>query len=250
MARSSEHRTSGYTGRTRSGRPAWRRGPLVAALTGLAGAVAYVRWVKPGHDRWGATDEDVAAMLPGDDLVPEPATQVTRAITIDAPPQDVWPWVVQIGADRGGFYSYTWLENLFGLKVRNAQRIVPEWQELRVGDVVRATRDRGGGWYVMGLEPGEALVLQLADLEAGRPARREDPAGWEFLWTIALRETKDGRTRLLLRERVAFRNQLVGRLTAPVGEVSYLMSRRMLFGIKVCAEGRASGTGAAPTEGS
>ncbi|WP_423463748.1 SRPBCC family protein [Promicromonospora sp. MS192] len=218
-----------------------RHGRRLAASAVAAGVVSYAWWVKRGHDRWGATDAEVMAVLPGDGLVPGPATQVTRAITIDAPPRDVWPWVVQIGADRGGFYSYAWLENLFGLGIHNAQEVVEEWQDLRVGDVVRATRARGGGWYVVDLVPGVALVLQIADLDAGRPVRRTDPAGWEFLWTFALRETKDGRTRLLLRERVAFGRPLVRLLTAPLGEVSYLMSRRTLHGIKERVEGRASG---------
>jgi hypothetical protein len=122
------------------------------------------------------------------------------------------------------------------------REVVDEWQDLHVGDIVRASRDRGGGWYVADIRPGEALVLQLADLEAGRPVRREDPAGWEFLWTFALRE-QDGRTRVLLRERAAFRRRLMAWLMKPVGEISFVMSRRTLLGIRERAELRASAAG-------
>ncbi|RPF20770.1 hypothetical protein [Myceligenerans xiligouense] len=230
-------------GPARSGSPRRRSRRLLGALVGVACAGVYGGWVKPRHDRWGATDDEVVAVLPGDDHLREPATQFTRAITIDVPPCNVWPWVVQIGADRGGFYSYEWLENLFGLGIRNARDIVAEWQDLHVGDLVRASRDRGGGWYVVELRPDEAMVLRVADAAAGRPVRRDEPAGGEFLWTFALRDTQDGRTRLLLRERSVFRAWLLKSLMVPVTEISFLMSRRMLLGIKASAEGRVAVAG-------
>lgn len=83
--------------------------------------------------RWGATDEEVKRTLPGDELVPAPEWQWTHAITINAPPEQVWPWIVQMGQGRGGFYSYEALEDLVGCKIHNASRIVPEWQDLKVG---------------------------------------------------------------------------------------------------------------------
>ncbi len=86
---------------------------------------------------WGATGEEAREGLPGDELVAEPATQVTRAITIRAPRDVVWRWVVQLGADRGGFYSYDWLENLFRLGIHNADRVVPEWQHRAPADGAR-----------------------------------------------------------------------------------------------------------------
>lgn len=114
------------------------------AASAAAAAIVYRRVIEPWHQRWGAIDDEVAAELPGDDLVPEPASQITRAITIAAPPAAVWPWLVQIGADRAGFYSYDWLENLFGLRIHSADRIVDDWQELAVGDFVAASRSRSG----------------------------------------------------------------------------------------------------------
>ena len=121
---------------------------------------------------------------------------MTRAITIDATREQVWPWIVQLGADRGGFYTYDRLENLFGL--RHPQRGRPSSRSGRtsaVGDVVYADRARTGGWYVVDLRPHEALVLKVADLAAGRPLRRDEKLRWEFLWTFALRDAPGGGTR-------------------------------------------------------
>ena len=202
----------------------------------VASAVAYRRWIGPWQQRWGATDAECRAPLPGDDLVAEPVGQVTRAVTIDAPPEQVWPWVVQLGADRGGFYSYDWLENLFGLGIHSADRIVGEWQDLGVGDVVAADRDRTGGWVVAELRPGGALCLLVADAATGQPLRRDEGARWEFLWTFALRDAPGGTTRLLVRERTAFGTVLSRAAMAPLGPVSFVMSRRMLLGIKERAE--------------
>jgi hypothetical protein len=198
----------------------------------MGATLAYRSWLKPWQQRWGATDEEVSAHLPGDDLLDEPASQITRAITIDAPREEVWPWIVQLGADRGGFYTYDRLENLFGLDIHSADHIVEQWQDLEVGDVVHADRARTGGWYVVDLRPDEALVLKVADLAAGRPLRRDEKVRWEFLWTFALRDSPGGGTRLLVRERVAFGSALTGVLMAPVDLVSFVMTRGMLLGIK------------------
>jgi hypothetical protein len=212
---------------------------LVAAA-GVAGAafLAWERWGRRWQEAWGASDDELTTTLPGDDLIAEPASQVTRGITIDATREEVWPWIVQLGADRGGFYTYDFLENLFGLGIHSADRIVEEWQDLAVGDVVHADRARTGGWYVVELRPQEALVLQVADLAAGRPLRRDEQLRWEFQWTFALRDTPDGRTRLLVRERVAFDSAITRLLMAPVGLVSFVMTRGTLLGIKSRVEGR------------
>jgi hypothetical protein len=213
-----------------------KRGLITAAAATAAAMVAYERWGRPWQEQWGAGPDERTLPLPGDELLAEPATQLTRAITIEAPPEAVWPWIVQLGADRGGFYSYDWLEDLFGLGIHSTSEIVPEWQELQLGDVVRANRKGTGGWYVVELHPREALVLQVANLEAGRPVSREEPPGWEFQWTFALRPADPGTTRLLVRERVAFGGPLSRAMMAPFGPVSFVMTRRMLLGIKARAE--------------
>lgn len=217
---------------------------LAAALMAAISAVSYRRWLKSWQGRWGATDAEIAMALPGDGIVAEPAAQVTRAITIAAPRAEVWPWIVQLGADRGGFYTYDCVENLLGFEIHSADQIVEQWQDLEVGDVVHMDRARTSGWYVVDLRPREALVLQLADLAAGRPLRRDERLHWEFLWTFALLDAPGGSTRLLVRERVAFGGALAELLFSSVGLGSFVMTRGMLLGIKSRVESRGGLTGA------
>ena len=207
----------------------------VAAAAVAVGGV-YRSVLRPWQMTWGATDAELAAALPGDDLVDPPATQVTRAVTIAATPDEVWPWIAQLGADRGGFYSYDWLENVFGLGIHSADMVVSRWQDRRVGDLVAANAKRTGGWYVAELRPAESLVLQVADPVTGRPLSRHGRPGWEFLWTFALRSAPGGGTRLLVRERVAFANATVETLFSPLGLVSFVMTRKMMLNIKARAE--------------
>jgi len=203
----------------------------------VALAVAWHRWVTPWQEQWGATDEEARMPLPGDDLVVEPAQQSTRAITIDADPAQVWPWIVQIGADRAGFYSYEWMENTFGLGIRNSDVIVPEWQDRAIGDLVFADAKGSGGWFVMEMLPGEALVLQVGDVKAGRPVRRDEKLRWEFSWSFVVRPAAGGRSRLLVRERTGFGSRVTEAAMSPLGVVSFVMTQKMLREIKARAEG-------------
>jgi hypothetical protein len=117
----------------------------------------YLLIVRPWHLRWGATDEDVRKSLPGDELVPHPTLESTRALTIQAPVKEVWRWLVQLGQDRGGFYSYDRLENLAGADIHNVERIVPQMQHLKVGDFVPMAPIEWavptGGFTVVRIEP-------------------------------------------------------------------------------------------------
>lgn len=221
------------------------RSAAVAAATLGAAVVAYERWGKPWQQGWGATEEEAALPLPGDELLAEPASQLTRAITIDAPRDEVWPWIVQLGADRAGFYTYDWLENLVGLDIHSADEVVEAWQDLQVGDVVYGDRGHTAGWYVIELHPNEAMVLQAGDLAAGRPLRRDEKLRWEFQWTFALRDAPAGGTRLLVRERVAFESALTRALMAPIDLASLVMTRGMLLGIKERVEAQHRRTAAA-----
>jgi hypothetical protein len=137
-----------------------RRRPSAIALLGPAIVLAYLA-VRPWTRRWQATPAEVAAVLPGDEVVPDAGVRMTRAVTIDAPAEAVWPWIAQIGQDRAGFYSYTAVENLAGCDMHNADRVHDEWQDRNLGDgvplhplnalpVTRFDRDRTfalGGWY-------------------------------------------------------------------------------------------------------
>ena len=208
----------------------------VAAGAAVAAVGSYRRIFTPWQQRWGATAGEVEGPLPGDELVAEPAVQTTRAISIAAPAAAVWPWIVQLGADRGGFYSYDWLENLFGLGIRSTDRIVEDWQTRRAGDLVHGDAKGRSGWYVMDVRPDDALVLKMGDVKLGRPVERHEGIGWEFLWTFAVREEANGTTRLVVRERVGFANNWVKLILAPLGPVSFVMTRKMLAGVKSRAE--------------
>jgi len=204
---------------------------------GAASVVGYRKALRPWHERWGATDEEVNAHLPGDEFTAEPAAQVTRAITIDAPPESVWPWVIQLGADRGGFYSYDWLENLFGLGIHSADEIDPEWQRRAVGDLMFANAKGSGGWLVMEVRPNRALVVKTANLKTSQPLlRNQPPAFWEFTWAFVLSNQPNGTTRLIVRERVGFGNSISQLLMSPFGVVSFIMTRKTMRSIKARAE--------------
>src|SRR6202040_1830914 len=113
---------------------------------------------RPWHLRWGASIQECDASLPGDDLIVSPDLAATRAITVRAAADEVWPWIAQLGQGRGGFYSYDFLENLVGSEIHSANRITPEWQDVAVGNEV--TLAPGVPLVVTALEPGRALVLR------------------------------------------------------------------------------------------
>jgi hypothetical protein len=123
--------------------------------------------IRPVYVRWGTTASERAAPLFGDELKPDARYRVDHGITIHAPADSVWPWLVQLGQDRGGFYSYSWLERMIGDHIQNADRIHPEWQHVERGDLVRAVQPDylGGklgevGWRVLDVVPGRALILE------------------------------------------------------------------------------------------
>src|SRR5690625_253711 len=136
-----------------TGNPA-RLAPLVLA-GGLVAGLAAARLVQR---EWGATDDEVAAELPGDRILGQADLTATRAVAIQAPAEDVWPWVAQLGQGRGGFYSYDGLQSLLGLDIRNADDVVPEWQDIAVGDRVRLAP--GMELTAAVVRPEEALVLR------------------------------------------------------------------------------------------
>ena len=195
---------------------------LVAAGAGaLAG---YVLAVRPWHLRWGATDEEVSESLPGDELVPRPNVMATHAITINAPVEEVWPWLLQIGQDKGGFYSYSWLENLVGCHLRNADRIMPEFQRLQVGDTVRL-HPQAPPLPVLICKPPRTLVL-------GNNMDR--PGAWGF----HLKELDGSRTRLVIRGGGEWALGVLGWLLARAvfEPAHFIMERKMMLRISQLAE--------------
>jgi hypothetical protein len=191
--------------------------------------------LRRSYNRWGADDDELAAELPGDELVPHPDLGYTRGITVDARPEEVWPWIAQIGQGRGGFYSYDGLENLFRCDIHSADRVLPSLQDIAVGDVVRLAPGDGPSFRVQAVHAPAALVLVSAG-PAGtdRPTAEESVATWQWV----LRPLDGGRrTRLLVRQRLSRprAQRLLWRLVEPVG---FVMERRMLRGVKQRAERR------------
>jgi hypothetical protein len=190
-----------------------------AAAAAAAGAFLYRRFLRQPILTWGATVEEAAARLPGDELLEAADGVATRAITIDAPRSAVWPWIAQMGpSPRGGAYTYDWIENLLGLNMHSADRILPDYQHPQVGDGF------GFGTNKMSfkiVDPEHALVMQSAD------------GNW--VWTFVLEE-EDGRTRLLSRNRFRLPKLKDKIGLIPMEPGSLIMERKMLYGIKRRAE--------------
>lgn len=193
-----------------------------AATAGAVAAYAYA--IRPWHLRWGATAEEASAPLLGDELVPHPKSRATHAITINAPVKAVWPWLVQIGQDKGGFYSYSWLENLVGCHLRNPDRVLPEFQSLKVGDQVRL-HPKMPPLPVLVCEPYRAIVLG---------SNTDNPGTWGFY----LEEIDEKTTRLIIRGRGDLRPSLLNWLFnyAVFEPAHFIMERKMLLGVKLRAE--------------
>jgi hypothetical protein len=200
----------------------------VRSLARASAAAAAVALARRRYLRFGSTTDELAAVLPGDELVPDADITATRAITIDADAALVWPWIAQLGQGRGGFYSYDVLENLVGCDMRSADRIVPEWQWIAVGDEVRLHPEVA--LRIARLDPGTALVVR-----GGIPMGRVAPP-YDFTWAFVLQPHGDRTTRLVVRERYAYTRWWSAVLVEPVQLVSFVMSRRMLRGIKQRAE--------------
>jgi hypothetical protein len=183
----------------RHGRCSALSGMVNAKALLVGSAAVYALVVRPSMLRWGASDDEVRRPYPGANLIPGGRRGATMAVTIDAPPSSVWPWLVQMGCDRAGWYSWDRLDNG---GVPSAERIHPEWQRLSVG-VRLASTPGGRAWFeVAALESERFLGLRASiDLRSGRPF---DPAGprprfyVDALWGFHLTQLPDGRTRLVV----------------------------------------------------
>jgi hypothetical protein len=197
-------------------------------LIALSAAATYVVFARPGQLRWGATERESADALPGDDLVADADLTATRAIGIRASADRVWPWIAQLGQGRGGFYSYDFLENLIGCDIHSADRIVPEWQDIRVGDEVKLAPEVA--LVVASVEQGRSLVLR-----GGIPIGKSAPP-YDFTWAFALRDEPQGTTRLLVRERYRYTRPWARLIVEPAEALSFVKSPKLLRGIKERAE--------------
>ena len=194
--------------------------------------------LRPWYLHWGATRIEVERIYPGDDLAPNSMTVATHAITIQAPPGQVWPWIVQTGQDRAGFYSYTFLENLFLADMHNADRIVPEWQTRKVGDTVWLARpDRYHGTartVVAAYEDGHAMVL-ISPEDYEKLVRKGPPLGGA--WTFILEPQGENASRLIMRSRGSSPRLLKRASDYFIFDPAhFIMERGMMLGIKQRAE--------------
>lgn len=188
-------------------------------------------WRRPWRQRWGAGPEEPDPSLPGEDLIPNPAWEFTHAVSIAAPPEDVWPWIAQIGQGRGGFYTFELLENIFGCRITNTDQILPECQSVTVGDEIRLHVNTPA-LRVTFVEPGQSLVLRGWPVDV--PGTESDN-----LWAFHLLTDGPGRCRLLARGKAIHGTSLTDRLFfSPllIEPIGFVMGREMLLGIKERAE--------------
>ena len=198
---------------------------MVLATLGAAAGV-YLVFIRPWQLRWGATDEEVARPMPGDDVVKQATFNATRAVTIQARPEEIWPWLVQIGIKRAGWYSYDWLDNLGH---HSAERIIPEFQHLEVGDRVPLSPDGTQGPVVKALDPNHWMLWGDTD--------------GDFTWYWGIYPLDEKQTRLLTRVRMRYRwTSPVILFNLLVEFTDIVMMRKCLLGIKQRAEREAATT--------
>ena len=210
----------------------WERIAVGAVAWSFVAYLAVVIALRPWYTTWGTSASELQRPLPGDQLVPVAHYRIDHAVTIRAPADSVWPWLAQIGQDRAGFYSYDKLERLVGDRIRNADRVHPEWQDVNVGGLVRAAQPdylggvfgRDVGWRIVELQPGRAMVLDR----------------WgAFVVTPVDEQT----SRLHVRTRGLGTPTLLGVVLGPANLLAFepahfIMQRKMLLGIRDRAEGR------------
>jgi len=205
----------------------------VAAGVGGAAIMAatwLTAFMRPARSHWGQSDAEAKRARPGDELVVEARWSWTHAIEVDAPAEQVWPWVAQVGADRAGFYSYQWLENVVGCNLRNADAIHPEWAH-RAGDAL-VLHPKMPPLRVVSVVPGQSLVAFAAPDET---ARAEGRPWFAASWAFLVEPLSEARCRVVSRFRSACSDDAATRLTQgplllePVG---FAMDRRMLLGIR------------------
>jgi len=205
--------------------------------------VVYFAALRAWHVRWGATGSELSATLPGDELFLGPQAPVTHDITINAPPQDVWPWIRQIGQDRSGFYSYTPLENLVGCQMPRVHQVDPSWRERAIGETV---------WFATPKHYRGQAKMIAAVVQPERAFAMVTPRDWErlhsggraqeTLWAFTLKPIGVGQTRLIARLRGAEPRNVSQRLISDLfwEPAHFVMERKMLITIKKLAEHQAS----------
>jgi hypothetical protein len=214
----------------------------IVGVLAIAFTVLLSPLLRPWYRRWGASGEEVSRTFPGDDFVPRPKSELNLAISVRAPVDAIWPWFVQLGCQRGGWYSYDLLDNG---GAPSAERILPEYQDLKVGGIVKAMPKGDFGFPVAVIQPGQALVLAgTLDTRTGQPADPNDPGLQAYFsgdQTFYIERRDDGTSRLIFRMRIdwnpSFANKLIYHYF--MEPVSFVMGRKTLLNVKRRAEGLA-----------
>jgi len=193
----------------------------IAICVSFLSVLVYVIKLRPICLYWGLTRGEANRPMPGDELVPNSGPTTTNAVTINVPPACVWPWLVQMGPGRAGAYTYDWVENILGLNMHSANRIVPEWQNMKAGDRYPLGKS-GPALEVVTFEPERALVLAF-------------PNG-QWSWSFLLEEVDHGKTRLITRNRMPVPGVLDRIRLELMLPGAFVMMRKMLLGIKQRAE--------------
>jgi hypothetical protein len=200
--------------------------------------------LRPWYSKWGATAAEVNRKMPGDDLVPDAKTHLTLAVTVQAPAAQIWPWLLQLGCQRAGWYSYDLLDNS---GIPSAERIIPEYQHLEIGDVVKAMPQGDFGFPVVAIEESKRLTLGGAlDTRTGETVDPNDPdleAYFSGDQTFYLEEfpRDDGPvTRFIFRMRLGWNSSFFNTIAYRVflEPISFVMARQTLLNIKRRAEAR------------
>ncbi len=216
---------------------------LLILLLGVTGVALFGFVLRPWYVNWGATREEATRPLPGDDLIPRPRLVSTRAVVIHAPADKVWPWLVQLGYGRAGWYNHDWINAAMGVRyyegTRSSSRILPQFQNLKVGDVVPLNAP-DSGWEVVSLEPNRLMILTAwIDVKTGRRVNPGDPPPAAYIHSsqvYVLEELDRRTTRFIVRDRLDWelgRANLLGYVLEPG---YFLQESAFMQGVKKRAE--------------
>jgi hypothetical protein len=211
----------------------------IAGAAGIGATILLSPALRGWYTRWGATPAESAATLPGDETVPNPKSAMTLAVTVQAPPEDVWPWFVQLGCQRAGWYSYDLLDNG---GVPSAEQVLPEHQSLAIGDVVKAMPQGDFGFPVAAIEPEARLTLAgTLDTRSGEPADPGEPdleAYFSGDQSFYLQNLGNGATRLIFRMRLDWNPSAANTIAYRVflEPISFRMARKTMLNVKRRAE--------------
>jgi proline iminopeptidase len=208
-----------------------------AALIGMS--VLLSPLLRPWYTRWGANREEASRPLPGDEYVPSPKSEMTLAVDVQAPPEQVWPWFVQIGCQRAGWYSYDLLDNA---GIPSASRLLPEHQRLEIGDVIKAMPTGEFGFPVAAIQPKEWITLGgILDTRTGEAVKDPNQLPEAYFagdLTFYLEPLGEKATRAIFRQRLDWNPSALNTMAYRVfmEPISFVMARKMLLGIRARVE--------------